>query len=119
MKNILLCFLSFLIISGCQKKNDPRPTTLYLSGSVTNKQTSTPIDSVEIALERSYWFSGYILETIFFSDGNGKFNIQFNPQENKSYDLDFSKRGYATPPFPTSIDLDKEYQNFNITLDTL
>ncbi|CAN5642541.1 hypothetical protein BH11BAC1_BH11BAC1_22800 [soil metagenome] len=121
MKNAILYLLLFYIFCGCNETNEMgRPTILYLSGQITNKQTFTPIDSVAVTLEFSSLTGMYYNpETTFYSGNNGKFNFQFSPKQNTSYNLTFFKQEYRSPSLPTSIDRDREYQSFTIVLDTL
>ncbi|MBX3165438.1 MAG: carboxypeptidase regulatory-like domain-containing protein [Bacteroidetes bacterium] len=118
MKKVIIysSLLFFIAAFACIKKTKQRPTTLYISGIVTDKQTSAPLDSVKISLYRSHFGALYLND--YYSTQNGRYNFSFTPCDScfTSYYLEFTKKGYNTVR-DQHIDLDKEYQEFNIAME--
>lgn len=112
--SITLCFITCI-----QKKAPPRPATIYVSGTITDKHNGDVLDSVMITLIRSESFTNYV-EGTYYTNVNGKFSITFNPIiEDKlhSYNLHFNKNGYCYESCSTqSLSLYIATQNYNIQL---
>ena len=103
---------------ACEKPAPPPPTTLHISGIVTDKQTTTPLDSVKIYLEKHDLGDLPIIKGTFYSGKDGKFSLQFSPESGfNSYDLSFEKNGYCHSGCSTiDIDRSREYEVFNVSL---
>jgi len=111
-------FVGFLlIISSCKKSEEQkRPQTLNISGRVTNKYSNTSVDSAALVLKHSSFFS-FWHDTTIYSGSDGKFNLKFSPGEDKAYTLTADKTGFQS--MFVSVSIDREYQDFNLQLDTL
>jgi hypothetical protein len=118
MKTVkLICFLFLLALLSfaCEKKNE-RPSILYISGIITDKETSTSLDSVTIFLNHTKNWP-YMTKTLYYNSGDGKFNFQFYPEEGYRYSLRFERNGYCYGGCSNVyINRDKEYQSFNVQL---
>ena len=119
MKKLIPIFVILVVTSFSCKKDKPRPSTIYISGTVTDKLTTNPLDSVNTSLNYSTGSIGspLIPQTTIYTGTNGKFNFQFSPKENYSYQLFFDKTGSGYKWQSKSIDLTKENQIFNIVLE--
>lgn len=116
----LLMFLLILDIS-CEKsqKQPILPSILYITGTVTDKQTIMPLDSVSVSLNYNAGTIGSLsIPTMTFSTvKEGKFNFQFSPRENYSYYLFFDKTGAGYKWVSKSVDRNKEHQEINVALE--
>ena len=105
-----------LLASSCEKEKPKRPTVLHISGTITDKQTGSSLDSVKIYLYIPT-MGGPTIKSIYYTDNTGKFLFQFSPFPNTSYSLMFEKKSYCNSGCNVYIDLDKEYQEFNVQLE--
>ena len=118
MKQILLPItLSIILFSACTKK-DERPSVIYISGTVTDKTTSSPLDSVSIELIELRGSSIPRISTIlkiYSTNSAGEFSFEFSQnKELYSYRVEISKEPYIREY--VFIDKDLENQHFNIQL---
>jgi|GEM_PF-5648802 len=117
MKNKIFIAACFIIISGCLKDDEQKnPEWLNLSGQVMNHQLNAPIDSASITLTHSTFMSLPFLDTTIYTDAEGRFNLRFAPEPDRSYSFQFDKPGFNASN--SSVANDKEFQNFNVALDT-
>jgi tRNA A37 threonylcarbamoyltransferase TsaD len=107
-----------MLASSCEKpKGNSRPTVIHISGIVTDKQIGTTLDSVKIYLYIPT-MGGPTIKSFYYSDNTGRFTFQFSPIPNTSYRLSFEKKNYCYSGCQSiAIDLDKEYQEFNVQLE--
>lgn len=118
-KTLILISILVFFAFACEKTIQPTqpPSVLYISGTITDKQTGTPIDSVEVTLNVPGNYGPPSPQSYFYSNTDGKFSFQFSPKTT-SYQLGFSKNGYCYAGCPyVPIDRNKEYQTFNVLLD--
>ena len=119
MKQILLSLiLSTILFSACTKKESQRPSVIYISGTVSDKTNSSPLDSVSIILseDRGGVISSVLIPLKTYStNSSGEFSFNYSQnKERYSYELEFSKDLYTVEK--VHLDKDIEKQHFNIQL---
>ncbi len=122
MKNIMLMFVVFVgvLFNACKEENS-RPSTIYITAKVTDKETNLPIDSVKVELYKSS-LASYFVQDYYYTNHQGEVFFYFSPKDGfGSYYLMFYKDSFLTSPSEgcncrASIDLDTEKQKLNIQL---
>ena len=103
-------------------KEETRPSTIYITANVTDKETALPIDSVKVELYKSDLATFPLIIKYYYTNKLGNVNLSFLPEKDSfgSYYLNFYKTGYlssgAECGCEVHIDLDNENQNFNVQL---
>ena len=101
-------------------KEEARPSTIYITANVTDKETALPIDSVKVGLYKSSFGTFWMKN--FYTNNMGNVNLSFSPEKDSfgGYLLKFRKSGYLSSGEECGcnvrIDLDKENQNFSVQL---
>ena len=118
---IISILLTSLICIACSKE-ETRPSTIYITANVTDKETALPIDSVKVGLYKSDLASFPLIIEYYYTNNIGNVNLSFSPEKYSfgSYSLNFYKSGYLSLGTECGcevhIDLDKENQHFNVQL---
>jgi 5-hydroxyisourate hydrolase-like protein (transthyretin family) len=119
-KMLIISILIGLFLLSC-KDEEVRPSVIYVTATVTDNETSLPIDSVEVEFYKS-GIGGRVILKHYYINSDGKTSFDITPEEGfNSYYLGFYKDGFLTSPSEgcgceVSIDLDNEKQNYNIKL---
>lgn len=115
MKTIIYICMLFCLFS-CNKEKSVDKISIF--GIVLNSN-QFPIDSVKVILEETcFMCTGSLPIDTKYSDNSGSFRFELTPKKDHSYHIDFEKSGYTLKTYH-SIDLEKEFQNFKITMDTI
>lgn len=114
MKQIVILIIMFtMLLSACKKKNT-RPSEIYVTSTVTDKETSNPIDSVEVNLRKNDGFGSWIYIHTYYTDKSGIVNFSFKQDDNWVYDMKFNNKNYES--YKASLDKEKKNQDFKIQL---
>ena len=120
MKKIVILLIMFTMLFSACKKKETHPSKIYITATVTDKETSLPIDSVKVTLYKSNFGSVWLAN--YYTNNLGSVNLSFHPEESSfgSYYLRFYKEGYLSTgeecSCETPINLDKDNQDFKIQL---
>jgi len=112
-KMLIISILIGLFLLSC-KDEEVRPSVIYVTATVTDKETSLPIDSVEVSLRKNDGFGSWIYIDTYYSNNLGVVNINFNQERNWINDLEFHDENFET--YRISLDNEIEKQNYNIKL---
>ena len=110
---IISILLTSLICIACRKE-EARPSTIYITANVTDKETALPIDSVKVNLRKNDGFGSWIYLEKYYSDKDGIVKFSFQQEVNWVYDIKLLADSYES--YRVSLDKNKENQNFNVQL---
>lgn len=117
MKQIYSLFIIAFLILGCEREGWDRPEFLYVSGVVVDKANGSPIQNAEIYIERSSFMSVSIIDTVLYTDSNGKFGFKIEPVDDFSYHFLVEKSGYH--PVNKMLDRDLKNHAFNVQMEKM
>jgi len=115
MKKVLVLLSLVMVLFGCSKEDD-RPSTLNISGTITSKANGEAIQDVKVTIKRNSLMSIFIIDDIIYSNTTGKFDYKITPKDGFHYYISIEKSGYVTKEVDVSLDLAN--QIFNIELET-